>query len=80
MPLALLLEVVRSTVTLSDLFTERSHFAWLLDLCLELSRTQPPEDEVLHQYLVVAVCKAAAVLPTLVSVNRLDTLRAFLVL
>ncbi|KAG8267652.1 hypothetical protein J6590_047237, partial [Homalodisca vitripennis] len=63
--LSLLLEIVRSTVTISDLFSERSHFAWLLDLCLELSNNHPPEDEILHQYLVVAVCKAAAVLPAL---------------
>ncbi|RZF49148.1 hypothetical protein LSTR_LSTR008434 [Laodelphax striatellus] len=63
--LNVLLEIVRSTICLSDLFIERSHFSWMLDMCLELSRTHPLEDEIMHQYLVLAVCKAASVLPTL---------------
>ncbi|XP_054259365.1 huntingtin-like [Macrosteles quadrilineatus] len=64
-PLNLLVEVVRSTVILSDLFSERSHWAWLLDLSLELSRSHTPEDEILHQYLLLAACKSAAILPAL---------------
>ncbi|XP_039275419.1 huntingtin isoform X2 [Nilaparvata lugens] len=63
--LNVLLEIVRSTICLSDLFLERSHFSWMLDMCLELSKSHPVEDEIMHQYLLLAVCKAASVLPTL---------------
>ncbi|XP_075211811.1 huntingtin isoform X2 [Lycorma delicatula] len=63
--LNVLLEIVRSTLCVSDLFFERSHFSWMLDTCLELSHSHPQEDEIMHQYLVLAVCKAASVLPAL---------------
>lgn len=31
-------------------------------MCLNLSKMHPIEDEILHQYLVIGVCKATAVL------------------
>ncbi|XP_063237175.1 huntingtin isoform X2 [Bacillus rossius redtenbacheri] len=61
-PLRLLNEAMCSVLSISDLFTERAQFQWMLDTCLELSRSHPPEDEILHQYLVLGACKAAAVL------------------
>uniref|UniRef100_A0A1B6D7Q0 Huntingtin n=1 Tax=Clastoptera arizonana TaxID=38151 RepID=A0A1B6D7Q0_9HEMI len=64
--LNLQLEIVKSIVILSDLFTERSHFTWMLKICLRLS-SSCQEDEILHQYLVVAVCKATAVLAVIES-------------
>lgn len=61
--LPLLTEICRSTVLLSDLFNERSQFEWLLDTFLELYRmAQNSEDEIMSQYLIVGICKSAAVL------------------
>lgn len=34
----------------------------MLDVFLELSKVHTVEDELLHQYLIVGICKAAAVL------------------
>lgn len=62
MPLRLLYEVVKSVLVISDLFTEKSQFVWMLDICLELVKTHMPEDEILHQHLIVATCKAASIL------------------
>uniref|UniRef100_T1IW53 Huntingtin n=1 Tax=Strigamia maritima TaxID=126957 RepID=T1IW53_STRMM len=61
LPLALLTEVTRSMVQLSDLFTERAQFEWMLDILMDLYRTHPPEDELLTSYLVLGISKAAAV-------------------
>lgn len=66
-PLRLLNEVTKSILAISELFTERSQYQWMLDTCLDLSRVHPTENEILHQYLVIAVCKATAVLTPLVS-------------
>ncbi|XP_049777630.1 huntingtin [Schistocerca cancellata] len=62
--LRLIGEAVRSSLCLSDLFTERAQFQWLLATFLELARTHPLEDDVLHQAVVIGVCKAAAVIGT----------------
>ncbi|XP_066998979.2 huntingtin [Anabrus simplex] len=62
MPLRLVSEAIRSVLAISDMFTEKAQFQWMLATCLELSRLHPLEDEVLHQYLVLGACKAAAVL------------------
>ncbi|XP_017892227.1 huntingtin isoform X3 [Ceratina calcarata] len=64
-PVQLLTEVVRSILAISDLFVERAQYQWMLDVCLEISRIHPTENVILHQYLVVSVCKAAAVLTPL---------------
>ncbi|XP_069698723.1 huntingtin isoform X2 [Periplaneta americana] len=61
-PLQLVSEAVRSVLAISDLFTEKAQFQWMLATCLELGRHHPCEDEILHQYLVLGACKAAAVL------------------
>ncbi|KAK7793413.1 hypothetical protein R5R35_014313 [Gryllus longicercus] len=61
-PLRLMSAAVCSVLAISDLFTERAQFTWMLATFLELSRLHPMEDEILHQYLVLGACKAAAVL------------------
>ena len=61
-PLPLLTETVRSAVLLSDLFTERSQFEWLLACCVTLYQLHSVDDEIMLQYLVLGLCKAAAVL------------------
>lgn len=61
----LLTEVIKSILAISELFVERIQYQWMLDMCLELSRIHPTENVILHQYLVVSVCKAAAVLTPL---------------
>jgi huntingtin len=55
-------EVVRSVLMLSDVFTERSQYEWMLHKFLELSRSHPTEDELMHQLLTLGVCKAVALL------------------
>ena len=66
MPLRLLHEVVRSLLLVSELFVERSQFQWMLDSCMELWKVHLAEDEVLRRHLIVAICKASAVLTPLV--------------
>jgi len=65
-PVQLLTEIIKSILAISELFLERSQYQWMLDVCLEVSRIHPMENAVLHQYLAVSVCKAAAVLTPLV--------------
>ncbi|KAL1138047.1 hypothetical protein AAG570_009742 [Ranatra chinensis] len=60
--LNLQLSMVRSVLSLSDMFTEQAHFTWMLNTFIDLSKNHPQHDEVLHQYLVIGVCKATAVL------------------
>ncbi|XP_042638571.1 huntingtin [Orycteropus afer afer] len=61
-PVILISEVVRSLLVVSDLFTERSQFEMMYATLTELRKVHPSEDEILVQYLVPAMCKAAAVL------------------
>ncbi|XP_028309494.1 huntingtin isoform X2 [Gouania willdenowi] len=61
-PTILISEVVRSLLAVSDLFTERNQFDMMFATLMELQKLHPPEDEILNQYLVPAICKAAAVL------------------
>ncbi|KAM6440076.1 huntingtin isoform 3-T3 [Liasis olivaceus] len=61
-PVILISEVVRSLLAVSDLFTERNQFEMMYTTLTELRKLHPPEDEILLQYLVPAMCKAAAVL------------------
>lgn len=49
-------------LAVSDLFTERNQFDMMFSTLTELQKVHPPEDEILNQYLVPAICKAAAVL------------------
>ena len=46
---------------LSDVFTSKQHFEWMLEVLLEVQKFHPAEDELVGQYLVVGICKAAAV-------------------
>ncbi|XP_020289764.1 huntingtin isoform X2 [Pseudomyrmex gracilis] len=64
-PVQLLTEIVKSILAISELFLERSQYQWMLDVCLEVSRIHPSENAILHQYLAISVCKAAAVLTPL---------------
>lgn len=57
----MLYESVRSTVMISDLFNDKSQFVWMLDIFLELTKVYA-DDELLFQYLIVGICKSAAVL------------------
>ncbi|XP_041041506.1 huntingtin isoform X4 [Carcharodon carcharias] len=61
-PVVLVSEVVRSLLAVSDLFTERTQFEMMYSTLTELQKIHPAEDEILNQYLVPAICKAAAVL------------------
>ncbi|KAI1887694.1 hypothetical protein AGOR_G00192950 [Albula goreensis] len=61
-PVILISEVVRSLLAVSDLFTERNQFEMMYHTLTELQKVHPAEDEILNQYLVPAICKAAAVL------------------
>ncbi|CAI9613973.1 unnamed protein product, partial [Staurois parvus] len=61
-PVILVSEVVRSLLAVSDLFTERNQFEMMYTALTELQKQHPSEDEILIQYLVPAICKAAAVL------------------
>ena len=56
-------------VALSDLFTERHQFEWMLDALLEVNRTHPTEDELVNNYLVVGICKAAAIVGLVSSIT-----------
>ncbi|KAF4521052.1 hypothetical protein B566_EDAN008124 [Ephemera danica] len=61
-PLLLLLECVRSVLMISEIFTERAQFQWMLHTFIELGKSHPAEDELLHQFLTLGVCKASSVL------------------
>ena len=53
--------VLFQVVALSDMFTEKQQYEWLMDTMLEVYRAHPADDELLQQYLVVGMCKAGAV-------------------
>ena len=48
-------------VCLSDCFTEKQQYEWMLSALFEVYRWHAPEDELVIQYLVVGICKAASV-------------------
>lgn len=58
----LLTETIRSVVMLSDIFMETSQFDWMLGLFMDLYRHHPSEDEILVQYLILGIAKAASVI------------------
>ena len=53
--------VLLQVVCLSDCFTEKQQYEWMLSALLEVYRWHAPEDELVIQYLVVGICKAASV-------------------
>lgn len=55
-------EAIRSAVIISDLFMDKSQFTWMMEIFLELSKMHTVEDELLHQYLIVGICKAVSIL------------------
>ncbi|CAB0030414.1 unnamed protein product [Trichogramma brassicae] len=73
-PLRLLHELIKSLLFVSDLFSERSHFQWMLESCLDLWKAQVADDEILHRYLILAICKSVAVLTPL-DTETLDKVR-----
>lgn len=54
-------EMVKCLLVMSDLFTEREHYIWMLNVCLDLSQTHHQEDLLLHQYVIIAAAKAMAI-------------------
>jgi huntingtin len=48
-------------VLVSDVFTEKQQYEWMLDTLLEVHRTHPAEDDLILQYLVLGISKAAAI-------------------
>ncbi|XP_071827308.1 huntingtin-like isoform X2 [Apostichopus japonicus] len=61
-PLMQLCETVKSVLVISDIFTERSQFEWMFDTLLEVNKYHYVEDEIINQYAVPGICKAAAIL------------------
>ncbi|XP_061171379.1 huntingtin-like isoform X1 [Saccostrea echinata] len=61
-PLMLKNEVVKSLVSLSDLFVEREQYEWMLDFLFDIYKAHPSEDEIVMQYINVGLSKAAAVI------------------
>ena len=43
------------------MFTEKAQYDWMLETLLEVQRCHPADDELVTQYLVFGICKAAAV-------------------
>lgn len=60
-PLSLLTEAIRSVIQLSDIFTERSQFEWMLEVLSDLHRNHPQEDDIMYSYLTIGIFKSAAV-------------------
>ena len=47
---------------ISDVFTQRGQYEWMFDTLLEVNKNHPVEDELVTQYAVPGICKAAAIL------------------
>ncbi|XP_072177779.1 huntingtin-like [Diadema setosum] len=60
--LMLLCETIKSVLLISDIFTERAQFEWMYETLLELNKIHPVEDELVSQYVIPGICKAASVL------------------
>ncbi|CAH1404496.1 unnamed protein product [Nezara viridula] len=54
--------MIKAVLCISDMFTERSHFEWMLETFLELAKNQSVQDEIILQYLVIGIAKSCAVL------------------
>lgn len=56
------LEIMKSLIIISDFFTEPAQFTWLFDTCMMLHSKHPIEDDIMHQYIVLGICKSASVM------------------
>ncbi|XP_025420820.1 huntingtin [Sipha flava] len=54
-------EMIKCLLVLSDLFTERDHYIWMLNVCMDLSQSHHHEDLLLHQYVIIAAAKAMSI-------------------
>lgn len=54
-------EMIKCLLVISDLFMEREHYLWMLNICLDLSQSHHHEDVLLHQYVIIAAAKAMAI-------------------
>lgn len=54
-------EMIKCLLVISDLFTERENYLWMLNICLDLSQSHHHEDLLLHQYVIIAAAKAMAI-------------------
>lgn len=53
--------MIKCLLVMSDLFTERDHYLWMLNVCLDLSQSHSHEDLLLHQYVIITAAKAMAI-------------------
>jgi len=53
--------MIKCLLVVSDLFTERDHYTWMLNMCLDLSQSHHREDLLFHQYVIIAAAKAMAI-------------------
>lgn len=53
--------MIKCLLVMSDLFTERDHYTWMLNVCLDLSQSHHHEDLLSQQYIIIATAKAMAV-------------------
>eukprot|EP01137_Pigoraptor_chileana_P025826 Opistho-2@95885 len=58
--LLVLQETLRATNVLSDIFTTRAHFEWMLQSIGHIFRQHPQEDVLLQAHILLGLCKAAA--------------------
>lgn len=49
-------------LVISDVFTQRAQYEWMFDTLLEVNKNHPVEDELVTQYAVPGICKAASIL------------------
>nr|XP_039263514.1 huntingtin-like [Styela clava]XP_039263521.1 huntingtin-like [Styela clava] len=62
LPRQFLCDCIHSLILVSDFFTERQQFEWMFTSLNSLQLVQPPEDDIMLQYLVLGMCKSGAVL------------------
>lgn len=62
LPRQFLNECLHSLILISDFFTDRQQFEWMFNSLNSLQSVQPMEDDVMLQYLVLGMCKSAAIL------------------
>ncbi|CAD5116743.1 DgyrCDS5598 [Dimorphilus gyrociliatus] len=58
-PPALLCQVMRSMVAVTDVLDQAPHYEWLLHNLLQVDKLRPVDDELVRQYLAIGACKAA---------------------
>ena len=65
-------------VMVSDIFSQRHHFEWLLNVLLQVHSVHPVEDELVCQYIVYGVCKASAVAGLVSAISFIFTSKVLL--